>query len=100
MILGIPVLFIYFGAALASISVINLGASNGTFSGALTRGVKGGTVTIVSSNFLRGYTNTEQFISACINGSLGFSGYVFIGGLAALLITWVGNIYEYKRLVV
>jgi hypothetical protein len=99
MILGIPVMFIYIGAALASISVINLGASNGTLSGAFTRTIKGGTTTVVSANFLRGYTNTEQFISACINGSLGFAGYVFIGGLTALLITWVGNIYEYKRLV-
>ena len=100
MIAIIPVAFIYIGAALASISLINASATSGAFSGAFTRTIKGGTTTVVSSNFLIGYTNTETFISACVNGSLGFSGYIFIGGLTALLLTWVSNLYEYKRLVV
>lgn len=93
------VMLIYIGSALASISVINAGAQSGAFSGAFTRTIQGGATTVVSSNFLIGYTNTESFISASINGSLGFAGYVFIGGLVALLLTWVGNIYEYKRVV-
>lgn len=91
---------IYLGTALASISLVNSAAQTGRFSGAFTRTIKGGSLTVVSSNFLIGYTNMESFISACFDGYLGFTGYVFIGGLFALLATWAGNIYEYKRVVV
>ncbi len=90
---------IYIGAAFASTSLIGAIASNGGLSGNLTRTITGGSLTVVSSNFLIGYANMESFLSASINGSLGFSGYIFIGGLSALLITWAGNLIEYKRLI-
>jgi hypothetical protein len=90
---------IYVGSILASTSVIGAIASNGGLSGNLTRTVSGGTLTVVSSEFLIGYANMESFLSASINGSLGFSGYVLIGGLAALLLTWAGNLIEYRRMI-
>ena len=83
------------GGILASTSVITAAANNGFLNGALTRSVAGGTLTVASGNFLAGYTNLESFISASANGSLGIAGYVFVGGLAALLITWAANLFEY-----
>ena len=90
---------IYVGSILASTSVIGAIASNGGLSGNLTRTVSGGTLTVVSAEFMIGYANMESFLSASINGSLGFSGYVLIGGLAALLLTWAGNLIEYRRMI-
>ena len=55
----------------------------------------GGTASITSANFLVGYTNLEYFISASANGALGLSGFIFIGGLFALVITWISNLLEY-----
>lgn len=92
-------LLIYLGALFASTSIIGAIASNGGLSGNLTRTISGGTLTVVSSEFLVGYTNMESFLSASWNGSLGFSGYVLIGGLSALILTWAGNLIEYKRVV-
>ena len=80
---------------LASTSIVGGLAKNGFMNGALTRSVAGGTIAFTSSNFLVGYTNLEFFISASANGSLGFSGFVFLGGLVALLITWLSNIIEF-----
>ena len=55
---------------------------------------------MAGSGYLIGYTNLESFINAAANGSLGFSGYVFIGGLAALLITWASNIIEFNGVAI
>ena len=90
---------IYLGAILASTSVISGLAQSGFMNGGLTRGVAGGTLSFTSASFMVGYTNLEYFISASANGSLGISGFVFIGGLAALLITWASNILEFGVLV-
>ena len=92
-------ILLVFGAILASTSVISASAKSGILNGALSRSVAGGSLTLVGSNFLSGYTNLESFISASINGSLGFSGYVFLGGLSALLITWTSNLIEYGTAV-
>lgn len=91
--------FIIVGSVLTSTSLISSASKSGFLNGAFTRSLAGGSTAIVSSNFLVGYTNLESFISASFNGSLGFSGYVFIGGLAALLLTWVSNLYNYQVLV-
>lgn len=85
---------------LGSTSIISTIAKNGGLSGGLTRAVAGGSVGIASSTFLTGYTNLESFINAAANGSLGFAGYVFIGGLAAVLITWVSNLIEYNGVAI
>lgn len=92
-------LLIYLGSAFASTSLIGAIASNGGLSGNLTRTITGGSLTVVSSEFLIGYANMESFLSASINGSLGFSGYILIGGLSALLITWAGNLIEYRKVI-
>lgn len=90
------IIIIFLGAILGSTSLIAAAAKSGYLNGSLTRSVAGGSLSLVSSGFLHGYTNLESFVNACFNGSLGFSGYVFIGGLFALLITWVSNLIEYK----
>ena len=92
-------ILLVFGAILASTSVISAGAKSGILNGALSRTVAGGSLSIVGSNFLAGYSNLESFISASANGSLGFSGYIFLGGLSALLITWASNIIEFGTAV-
>ena len=88
------------GSVLGSTSIISTISKNGGLNGGLTRAVAGGSVGIASSTFLTGYTNLESFINAAANGSLGFSGYVFIGGLAALLITWASNLIEYNGVAI
>lgn len=92
-------IFIILGALFTSTSIVNGLAKNNFLNSGLTRGVAGGTTAIASSNFLVGYTNLESFISASANGSLGLSGFVFIGGLAALLITWGANLIEFRSLI-
>lgn len=92
-------IIIILGSLLGSTSIINGLAESGFMNNALTRGVAGGTLTITSSSFLAGYTNLESFISASANGSLGISGFVFLGGLVALLFTWASNLLEFGVLV-
>ena len=92
-------ILIYVGALLSSVSIVGYANSAGAFSGALSRTVAGGAASFTSSVFLVGYTNLDSFLNACISGSLGISGYVFIGGLAALLITWVSNLIEYRSAI-
>ena len=84
------------GAVFGSTSIIAAANKNGFLQGALTRTIAGGTGGIVGSSYLVGYTNLEYFISASFNGSLGISGYIFIGGLSALLITWAANLVSYR----
>ncbi len=90
------ILLMFLGTILASGSIMSSAAKAGYFNGALTRTVAGGSVTVASSTFLTGYTNLESYINAAAVGNLGFSGYVFIGGLAALIITWISNLVEYE----
>ena len=90
------VIFLFLGAIFGSTSIIQSIAKNGGLNGGLTRAVAGGSASLAGSGFLVGYTNLESFINAAANGSLGFAGYVFIGGLAALLITWASNIIEFN----
>jgi len=94
------VIFLFLGAIFGSTSIIQSIAKNGGLNGGLTRSVAGGSASIAGSGFLVGYTNLESFINAAANGSLGFSGFVFIGGLAALLITWAANIIEYNGVAI
>lgn len=94
------VIFLILGAIFGSTSIISAIAKNGGLNGGLTRAVAGGSASLAGSGFLVGYTNLESFINAAANGSLGFSGYVFIGGLAALLITWASNLLEYNGVVI
>jgi hypothetical protein len=88
-------IIIIIGSVLGSTSLVNAAAKNGFLNSGLTRSVAGGSAAIASSNFMVGYTNLETFISAAANGSLGLAGFFFIGGLAALLITWAGNLIEF-----
>lgn len=96
MIMSNILILLFIGSVLGSTSLITTASKNGFLNGALTRSVAGGSLSFASSTFLVGYTNLDSYLSACANGSLGFSGYVFIGGLAALIITWVSNLIEYK----
>ena len=89
-------IILFLGSIFGSTSIIQEIARNGGLNGGLTRAVAGGSASIAGSGFLIGYTNLESFINAAANGSLGFAGYVFIGGLSALLITWASNIIQYN----
>lgn len=93
-------IFLILGSILGSTSIISTIAKNGGLNNALTRSFAGGSASLVGSGYLVGYTNLESFIRACANGSLGFSGFVFIGGLSALLITWISNLIEYEGVAI
>jgi len=89
------IIIIFIASIFVSTSLVGALAENGFMNGALTRSVAGGSIAFTSSNFLVGYTNLEYFISASASGDLGLSGFVFLGGLVALLITWFSNIIEF-----
>ena len=93
-------IFLILGSILGSTSIISTIAKNGGLNNGLTRGIVGGTSSFVGSGYLIGYTNLEMFITASANGSLGFGGFVFIGGLSALLITWISNLIEYEGVAI
>lgn len=93
------IILLLVGSVLSSISITTALAKNGFLNNGLLRGVAGGSIYFTSSNFLVGYTNLESFISASANGSLGISGFIFLGGLAALIITWVANFVEYGVII-
>ncbi len=90
------VMLLFIGTILGSTSLVSSASKAGFLNGALTRSVAGGSVSFASSTFLVGYTNLDSYLSACANGSLGFSGFIFIGGLIALILTWVSNLYQYE----
>lgn len=91
---------IYISTLLLSITVIQNAGAAGALNGAFQRGFAGVSTQIVSSQFLLSYTNFETFIRACLEGQLGFIGYLFIGSLATLIIVWVNNIIEYEKAIV
>jgi hypothetical protein len=93
-------MLLFIGSIFGSTSIIQTISKNGGLNGALTRSIAGGGVSIAGSGFLIGYTNLESFINAAANGSLGLGGFIFIGGLAALLITWASNILEYNGVAI
>ncbi len=93
-------IFLILGSILGSTSIVSAISKNGGLNGGLTRGIVGGSSSFVGSSYLIGYTNLEMFITASINGSLGFGGFVFIGGLSALLITWISNLIEYQGVAI
>ncbi len=90
------VMLLIVGTILGSTSLVSALAKGGFLNSALTRAVAGGSIYFTSSTFLVYYTNFESFLSASANGSLGLAGFVFIGGLVALLLTWVSNLIEYE----
>lgn len=79
---------------LASVSIVDRAASAGFLNGALTRGFAGASTSIVSTNFLYGYTNLDAFINACIDGVIGFPGYAFLFSIAMLAAVWISNLIE------
>ncbi len=92
--------FIYFFTGLISIGLIGKAGESGMLNGAFQRGFAGAGAQIVSSKFLLSYTNFETFIRACYEGSIGLSGYVFIGSLGFLAAVWVNNIVEFRQAII
>ena len=87
-------------SVLASTTIVGKAAEGGLFNSALTRTVAGGSATVATQSFLFGYTNLDTYVNACINGSLGLAGYLFI---AAILITagiWLNNIVIWRQAIV
>jgi len=91
---------LYIATLLISLSVVGAAAKGGYLNSALSRGFAGVSTQIVSSNFLYGYTNTEAFIRACLEGKVGITGYAFILALGILLVVWVNNLIEYRQAIV
>lgn len=91
---------IYIITLLMSLTVIQNAGAAGALNGAFQRGFAGVSTQIVSSNFLISYTNFETFIRACLDGQLGIIGYLFIGSLAVLILTWINNLIEYEVAIV
>lgn len=91
---------IYLTTLLLSITVIQNAGAAGALNGAFKRSFAGVSTQIVSTQFLVSYTNLETFLRACLEGQIGLIGYLFIGSLAALIITWANNIIEFEKAIV
>lgn len=91
---------IYFFTAFISIGLVGQAGASGMLNGAFQRGFAGAGAQIVSAKFLLSYTNFETFIRACFEGSIGLSGYVFLGSLGFLAAVWVNNLVEYRQAII
>ncbi len=90
----------YLLTLLLSLSVVGSASSAGILNSGLSRGFAGVSTQIVSSNFLIGYSNTESYIRACLEGEVGWLGYLFIGSLIFLIMTWAANLYNYRQAII
>jgi len=91
---------IYFFTAFIAIGVVGQAGASGLLNGAFQRGFAGASAQIVSAKFLFSYTNFETFVRACLDGSIGLSGYVFLGSLGFLAAVWVNNLVEYRQAII
>jgi len=93
-------IIIYLATLLLTFTVIGRAGEAGFLNGAFQRGFAGVGTQVVSSNFLLSYTNFETFLRACLEGLLGFAGYLYLASLGLLLIVWINNLYEYRQAIV
>ena len=87
-------------SALASLTIVGRAAEGGLFNSALTRTVAGGSAAVATQTFLYGYTNLDSFIQACINGSIGLAGYLFVAAIIFTAGVWVNNLIAYRQAIV
>lgn len=92
--------WIYILTGLATLGVVGQAGASGYLNGALQRAFAGGATSIISSNFLISYTNTESFLRACYAGEIGITGYIFLLSLGFLTLIWVNNLVEYRQAII
>jgi hypothetical protein len=91
---------IYLATLLLTLTVVGRAGDAGFLNGAFQRGFAGVSTQVVSANFLLSYTNFETFLRACLEGMLGFSGYLYLASLGLLLVVWISNLVEYRQAIV
>jgi|DEB0MinimDraft_6_1074348.scaffolds.fasta_scaffold26810_2 hypothetical protein len=91
---------LYISTLLISFFVVGQASDNGFLNGSFTRAFGGLSTQVVSATWLVQYTNFETFITGCIQGQVGVTGYFFILSLALLLVVWINNIFEYRQAIV
>lgn len=90
----------YITTLLVSLTVVDRAAGSGLLNSGFQRGFAGVSTQIVSYNWLSQYTNTESFLTACLDGQLGITGYLFLASLGILITVWVSNLYDFKQAIV
>ena len=90
---------IYISTLLMSLSLVASASKSGLLNSAFSKGFAGVSSQVVSSGYLKGYTNFESFLKVCIDGQMGLIGYFFLISLGFLLIVWINNIVEYKNAI-
>lgn len=93
-------IIIYLATLLLTLTVVGRAGEAGFLNGAFQRGFAGVSTQVVSANFLLSYTNFETFLRACLEGMLGFAGYLYLASLGLLLVVWINNLYEYRQAIV
>ena len=91
---------IYLATLLLTLTVVSRAGEAGFLNGAFQKGFAGVSTQVVSSNFLLSYTNFETFLYACLEGMLGFSGYLYLASLGLLLVVWISNLVEYRQAII
>lgn len=82
-----------------SLTLVATASKSGLLNSALSKGFAGVSSQVVSSGYLKGYTNFESFLTVCINGDMGLVGFFFLFSLGFLLIVWTNNLIEYKNAI-
>ena len=87
-------------AAFVGVGVVGQGFKSGMLSSGYSRAFAGGSVSLVSANFLGGYAGVESFLRVCYSGGLGIPGQLLIISLVTLILAWAYNLYTFRRVIV
>jgi len=87
-------------AAFVGVGIVGQGFKSGMLNTGYSRAFAGGSVSLVSANFLSGYAGVESFLRVCLNGGLGIPGQLLIIAISSLILAWAYNLWTFRRVVV
>jgi hypothetical protein len=86
-------------AVLLGVSVVQAGAKAGALQGGFKRTLAGAGATYTSGTALSGFSSTESFIRASLDGDLSIGGYLFVLGLLVVAFVWLINLFETRAVI-
>jgi len=96
----LPSLFVLGAAAVLSVLSLNLLATFKPIQGRLFRTTTGGVAGGGSAWYFAGYTPTIDYFAACIDGTLGVGGVIFLVSFSACMIVWGVNLVKTHRTLI
>ena len=87
-------------SALVSFTALNLLMMIRPLSGGILRGFVGSSSGGLTATIAENYIPTFSFIEACLEGSVGWVGYFYVGSLAFLFAVWGWNLTKSRSTLV